>query len=455
MSNAPNRGACLLLMTLLGTVMTATSLPAQESKVAALEKRLETLEKRVGATEDQDLPFDPYISEFAGRIQLDFTFNTDADGPLVSSLGRSGRLEDGSEFRRIFLAVDGEVSGAVDYKLQVDLAGEEVSIKDVYLRLNAGEVRPSITVGHVKEPFSLDEMTSSKYVTFLSRSMLSDAFAVTDEYNKGVLLQRHHPAARTSWGLGLFHPDERSRASPAATDGHYNLSGRLTAAPLRRGDGRRTLHLGLAYSHRQPPVDADADGQFDDVRLDFEPEVHQTNDFVDITVRDVDSMDVLGLEAAWVQGPFSLQGEWARRSFERTGLEEPGLTSYYLLGSYVLTGEHRPYDPADGAFGWLKPDRPWIGVSDGEAGIGAVELAARYSTLDFTAARGAANVDTGIEAGSFADDFAASAGEVDVITLGLNWYPHAHLRWMLNYVRAEHDFLGEARYVTTRFQVDF
>lgn len=69
-------------------------------------------------------------------------------------------------------------------------------------------------------------------------------------------------------------------------------------------------------------------------------------------------------------------------------------------------------------------------------GLVAVEAALRYSTLDLT--------DGGI-----------AGGEVDDVTLGLNWYPFANVRWMANYVLSDVDGAGEADAFQMRFQVDF
>ena len=79
-----------------------------------------------------------------------------------------------------------------------------------------------------------------------------------------------------------------------------------------------------------------------------------------------------------------------------------------------------------------KPSDAW----DKDGGSGAWEIAARFSSIDLT-------------------DGMVSGGEQDNITLALNWYPNPATRWMLNFVRADVDNLGEVDFILTRWQVDF
>jgi phosphate-selective porin OprO/OprP len=75
--------------------------------------------------------------------------------------------------------------------------------------------------------------------------------------------------------------------------------------------------------------------------------------------------------------------------------------------SWFPTGEHRPYDKAQGEFGRVVP----------KSRRGAIELLARYSTMDLNA------LDAGVK-----------GGEEAVTTLGVNWYANANVRIMANYL---------------------
>ena len=69
-------------------------------------------------------------------------------------------------------------------------------------------------------------------------------------------------------------------------------------------------------------------------------------------------------------------------------------------------------------------------------GPGAWELALRYSSLD-------------------ANDAVITGGELEGITLAVNWYPNPALRAMLNLVQSDLNGVGDTEFVMLRFQVDF
>lgn len=79
------------------------------------------------------------------------------------------------------------------------------------------------------------------------------------------------------------------------------------------------------------------------------------------------------------------------------------------MAGYMFTGEARAYDPKNNVFGATKPTR---GLSQG--GIGAWQLAAGYSTVDLS--------DAGID-----------GGKMDMLMLGINWFPEQRLRFAIEY----------------------
>ena len=134
----------------------------------------------------------------------------------------------------------------------------------------------------------------------------------------------------------------------------------------------------------------------------------------------------IGLEAAVVLGSLSLQTEAIATTSNATGVDDPVFWSTYVMGSYVLTGEHRSYRDLVGAFGSVHP----------EGGLGAFEIAGRYSYLDLDSA--------GIDGGALHD-----------WTLGLNWYANQHTRMMLNYIAAHPEGFGFEHILQARLQLTF
>jgi phosphate-selective porin OprO/OprP len=421
-----------LLVTALPTMTYAQDL---EDRVEALEQRLK----------NDQLPADPYISEFGGRLMADWTFNVNSSDNFTSQLG--AEPEDGFEFRRARLYVEGAVARNIDYKLQLDFSGPSTSFNDAYIHVHDLGVLPPLKIGQFKEPFSLEELTSSKYITLMSRSMLTDAFS--QSYTPGIQTDFHTTDKMLNFTVGAFNPQNGQQA---ATNGSWDLSGRLTSPLMYQNQGRQVIHLGISGSLR---------GQGSDTvyESDLEPEVHKGDpEFLEVAVPNVDHSAVYGLEAATVLGSLSIQGEYAQNKLSRSMGAEPTLTSQYLMASYVLTGEHRPYDPEAGDFGRIKPDNPYHGsTSPKTEGFGAWEIAARWSTTDFTEAKGSGITSPAyLSAAGSQSDADNLASEATVITFGANWYPTTHTKWMLNLVDAEQKALDvDSQWVTTRFQVDF
>jgi phosphate-selective porin OprO/OprP len=119
-----------------------------------------------------------------------------------------------------------------------------------------------------------------------------------------------------------------------------------------------------------------------------------------------------------VYGPLSVQGEYFHNSINRKAATDLSVNGWYGQASYFLTGESRPYSAKSGTFGRVKPNNPF---SLKEGGLGAWELAARYSSIDLN------------------DGTALQGGAVKDITLGVNWYLNSHTRLMANYIMVDSD----------------
>jgi phosphate-selective porin OprO/OprP len=183
----------------------ATALPTM-TYAQDLEDRVEALEQRL---KNDQLPADPYISEFGGRLMADWTFNVNSSDNFTSQLG--AQPEDGFEFRRARLYVEGAVARNIDYKLQLDFSGPSTSFNDAYIHVHDLGVLPSLKIGQFKEPFSLEELTSSKYITLMSRSMLTDAFS--QSYTPGIQTDFHTTDKMLNFTVGAVNPQNGQQAA--------------------------------------------------------------------------------------------------------------------------------------------------------------------------------------------------------------------------------------------------
>lgn len=331
-----------------------------------------------------------------GRIQLDTAYYSEDDV----------ELSDGAEARRARLAVKTVLWRVWSGELDVDFADDEPEVKDFWVAYD-GFASSQIKVGHHKEPFSLEEVTSSRHLVFIERA-LPNVFAPG----------RHLGASYTRWGTnwrgsaGLYG-QELSDVGEEGEDEGYGASGRLTFAPIN--DGETTVHLGLGVTRRTPDA-----GEDDRVRFRTRPETHVSRErFLNTgKIKDVDHYTALGVEAAAVFGRLHLQGEYIETEVARTSSRRDAtLNGGYVMAAWAIAGERRPYRVDEGEFTSLVPN--------GRGG--AWEVAARYSTLDLN------DLAAGVEGGS-----------AETTTLGVTWYANPNVRIYLNYVDVDHDRFADA-----------
>ncbi|MEZ5063262.1 MAG: porin [bacterium] len=350
-----------------------------------------------------------------GRVQTDVVFQS-ADDQLEADLGDP--FLDGNEFRRIRFYFAGVMNDAMEFKAQLDFAGGRAKVKDVWVGLRNLPGVGQVLIGHMYEPQGLDALTSDKYNTFVEKSLPTFLVAerragvrATNEFGK---VWASAMVSRNSDDFGHAQSDES-----------YNVIGRLAVAPVNEDGGRRLLHLGVSASRRNKPGE---------VEYSADAENHLAPDFVSTGALPADAANVIGVEGAFGYEQFGLQAEWIQSRIESAGASDATVAGFSVQASVFLTGEHRPYDTDEAAFGRVKPRENY----DGKGAKGAWELAARFSSLDL-------------------DDSGASlaGGKLDDITVGLNWYLSPTFRWTANWVHADLDGSGQGNAVLFRFASDF
>ena len=341
-------------------------------------------------------------------------------------------------FRQLKISTLGTIYDWAEFKLDIDF--DNVSdIKDVWIRFTKIPYIGHITLGHMKESFSLEELTSRKAITFLERSLPTVAF--TPGRNIGISRHTAVLNQRMTWAVGAFFnmdsfDDVGNSKDQLSKPNGWNLTGRITGLPWHVDDGRRLLHLGLSYTHKF--------GDPDDigVRVRTRPESRLTDDrLVDTGEYLMDSADLVATEFAFVNGPLSFQGEYFHTFADAGALGNPDFWGFYLFGSFFITGEHRNYDTRSGTFIRSKPKNDFC---PRKGGWGAWELACRFSFIDLN--------DEGIRGGKEAS-----------FTAGLNWYLNRKTRFMLNYIRSNVKDRetspsfdsGRADIFQARFQIEF
>jgi phosphate-selective porin OprO/OprP len=111
-------------------------------------------------------------------------------------------------------------------------------------------------------------------------------------------------------------------------------------------------------------------------------------------------------------------GEYFRQDVDAPSLGNPIFGGYYLSANWILTGQMRPYNRRSAII-----DRVPISQSVTQGGIGSWEVAIRWSSLDLT-------------------DGAIEGGEMDIFSLGVNWWLTGTFMFGVNYRHIELDRFG-------------
>ncbi|MGD9137946.1 MAG: porin [Desulfobacterales bacterium] len=362
-----------------------------------------------------------------GGIRPDSALRRNEDNGVYGDNALKG---DGVEFRRARLGVSGTLWKNYLFKAQYDFAESDADFTDVYLGAQNIPVVDTLLVGQMREPFSLEELTSSNYITFIERSLPTNAFA--PGRNSGIRANSTLLNKRLTWSLGAFYGDTDNDGDSNFDDAtNADVTLRLTGLPVYTDKGKKMLHTGIGYSH-----------QFRDegkttARYRTRPESHLTNArLVDTGRIDLDSADLFNPELAVVWGPFSLQGEYFWTKLSSKEADDPTFQGAYLYGSWFITGEHRPYSTSSSRFSRVIPNGNFF-----DNGPGAWELAARWSWVDLT-------------------DKLVEGGEENNYTFAINWYLNPNYRLMFNYIYADVKDRTDAKDGSTdifqmRFQVDY
>ncbi|HEX7023223.1 MAG TPA: porin [Gemmatimonadales bacterium] len=331
-----------------------------------------------------------------GRIMLDAAWYG----------GSRNTLSNGTAVRRARIGVKATLFTDWLAEIDVDFAGDAVEMKDLWI--GYGGLRNALfRFGNMKEPFSLETLTSSKFITFMERSWADNLSP-----------DRHIGAAASFFGKqwqvtgGIFGqgpPDVDETGVDEAT----GFTGRATVAPILRE--RRLLHVGVSASRREPDAGAGTDANQQRFRARPETMVNRARFLSTGRIRNVDYTMLYNGELAAVAGPFSVQGEYTRAVVHRLeDLESATFEGGYGMASFFLTGESRPYLAHEGEFDRVIP----------RSKHGALEVAARVSTLDLNDRTAGVDI---------------LGGKGVNYTVAANWYVNSNFKFSLNYVRVTTD----------------
>lgn len=184
---------------------------------------------------------------FDDRVTLRAYMRFQADATASKGDDALGDLGNSVNARRFSLAATGTIDHHFRYVFAYDF-GPDTSLLDAYIEgidsglnifgYNVGDFR----VGFFQEPFSLERITSSYFSGFLERSLPVQTIAPGN--NLGYMVHRSIKKQRMTWAVGFFSFGSKSEENNSSSS--LSITGRITALPLWREDGRYLVHLGFA-----------------------------------------------------------------------------------------------------------------------------------------------------------------------------------------------------------------
>lgn len=406
---------CRFLTTLVGMIVLTASLQAQEGTakfVVPVEEETVILEPIEQAPEKKEEPKYP-TWKLTGFFHLDAArFSQDS-----LNLATVGDAPDGLAFRRARLAVTGNLTDAISYIMELDFSNTQPRFVDMWVDFDKVPLLGHVRIGRWRQPFGMTEVTSIRELPFMERPL---PFALAPFRQTGIGFYDHSENERATWAVSGYRHLTDFFGNVVGDNGGYGVAARGTILPLDLGKNR-IIHLGGGYTWNDPARDqliffsppevfvAQSLALFNPAPIDGTPP------FVSTGLITAENYQAYNLEAAAGNGPFVVQSELRYAMIKQPGFSNVTIPAYYVYARYVLTGETIPYDRKQGVFRLLEPLNP-VGSC---GGLGAWEIAARYSYIDLD---GTIGPGPGRSLSSF--------------TFGVNWYLNKFVKFQFNYIRA-------------------
>ncbi|WP_296599972.1 porin [Phenylobacterium sp.] len=365
-------------------------------------------------------------------------------------------LNEGANFRRARIGLDGKLFRDFDYSFIYEFGGSgqedpgrlyEAAITYTALkpfRIKVGAFEPNIGLAAAVSTSQMPLMERPAPAE-IARSVAAGDSRVAAQVSGNGVLGGSDEGIATRWFFSTAYTgniiatgSSAASATVQPFDEQTAWIGRVAFAPY--GGTTWLAHLGANYQYVIQPNDAGASANPRyAAQLRDRPELRLDGTrLIDTGAIDASHVAVLGLEGAFQYGPAMIEGEWFKYKIDRRITTaavppDPRFSGWYVMGSWVLTGEPRVYNPAEARF-----DAPKLNYNfNPEAGTwGAFEVAARYSMTDLNYREG--NLGTAPVLG------AVRGGEQKIWTVGLNWYLNPSMRLMLDWQHVDVDRLNAA-----------
>jgi phosphate-selective porin len=234
-----------------------------------------------------------------------------------------------------------------------------------------GGCRASPTACYFDPPLAFQDLASDDTRTLIETAAPVSAFVPSSLLAVELAGREDDPSL--SWVLQISSFGQRQESGDASRQ-PLRFGGRLVWRPF--GDvpaDAPVLHLGASVACSPP-------GTGSQVRHRARPESFLADYVLDTGEID-GSTTLVGVEAVWRRGAYTVQGEVFTSTLYGTDVGNPTFFGGYAQASVALTGEVRPYDVASSGFERIQPKSPFGWRRSGSE---ALELSGRLSWLDLS-----------------------------------------------------------------------
>lgn len=452
----------------------AAQLSVLQAQIEALQGQIDELKKAQsksapswkGAPQWADAS-EGFTFKVRGRMMLDAAYMGRPDwragnaerAEIHRNLGFNTRV------RRVRLGVEGTLPGDFGYKAEFDFANGSVGFGDVVLSWNPKKGPFTLTLGNQESLNGMEQITSSRWSSFIERAQVNDAFGNTRRLgmvasyrsadtllNAAVGAFASHSidaslndkgwigAARVSYapyvGPGFMHIGANIQYRDFAENSTSGAVNNLLNNPSTSALANGSPSAGQLARYRARPFLTTVDVRFADTEAfaakgdtiiggelyGVFKSLHVGGEAQFVKVRALDRGTVLsGIDAFPTASQFASNGN-------------PSFWGGHFEVGYFLTGETRGYK--NGAWDRTKVLNPY-----GKGGMGAFQVIGRIDYLDLKSKK----LQTGCT-----DDFSntavctpaatanlAKGGSQTGYLVGLTWIPTDYVRFLLNYIHTE------------------
>lgn len=391
------------------------------------------------------------------KMWFDVRVQTDA-AVFFGAPDYADKIGNGMSIRRARFAVKAQLDKNWYGEIDTDWTSGTPEIKDAIVAFN-GVPGLEIKAGNFKENFSIQRNTTSRYLVFMERPMVT---SLAPSRHLGINVRYAHKYIWAS--AGVFGPELKDAEAMGFMQDYnkdYGMSeglsytGKIVARPINNKNA--SLHIGGAVSYRKPKttqfkvkdfeelieedeaiVGAIENGDFSE--LDIVGTAMDSRNSTDINRKKyMNSGDLIGVdhELAWtVELAGHVKGlRYEAAYISRTAHMNPAVNKvvygdegfkkftgdgWYVQASYMLFGGTQAYDSDGAKYTRTTSGREW----------GDLELALRFQTMDLN--DGVIGDDGKLVAGLM-------GGKANMYELGLNYYPTKNVKIVLNYSFIDQD----------------